>query len=140
LILTPFLLQKIKIHKILGIYPTIMIFAFIVFGAVPILQIVLAGIILQRSGAYGLMKPPTDWLFTGLDKNIKYKFKNFMDTVIYRGGDVFTQVVFINAVGYFTKSLRVFAVFGVIFSLIWLVNAITVGRLAHQAFDTIKSN
>ena len=134
LILTPFLLQKIKIHKILGIYPTIMIFAFIVFGAVPVLQIVLAGIILQRSGAYGLMKPPTDWLFTGLDKNIKYKFKNFMDTVIYRGGDVFTQVVFINAVGYFTKSLRVFAVFGVIFSIIWLINAITVGRLAHQSF------
>ena len=115
-----------------------MIFAFIVFGAVPILQIVLAGIILQRSGAYGLMKPPTDWLFTGLDKNIKYKFKNFMDTVIYRGGDVFTQLIFINAVGYFTKSLRVFAVFGVIFSIIWLINAITVGRLAQRAFVNEK--
>lgn len=138
LVLTPFLLQKIKIYKILGIYPSIMIFAFFVFGAVPVLQIVLAGIILQRSGAYGLMKPPTDWLFTGLDVKIKYKFKNFMDTVIYRGGDVFTQVVFINAVGYFTDNLRVFAVFGVVFSVIWLINAITVGRLAQSTFKLSK--
>jgi len=140
LILTPFLLQKIKIHKILGIYPTIMIFAFMVFGALPVLQIVLAGIVLQRSGAYGLMKPPTDWLFTGLDKKIKYKFKNFLDTVIYRGGDVFTQLIFINLVGYFTKSLRVFAIFGVLFSIIWLINAIKVGKLAHQTFDAIKKD
>ena len=101
----------------------------------PIIQIVLAGIILQRSGAYGLMKPPTDWLFTGLEKNIKYKFKNFLDTVIYRGGDVFTQVIFINSVAYFTKSLRVFAFFGILFSILWLINAIKVGKLANENFD-----
>ena len=138
LILTPFFLQKFKIHKILGIYPTVMIFSFLLFGIFPVIQIVLGGIILQRSGAYGIMKPPTDWLFTGLNKNIKYKFKNFLDTVIYRAGDVFTQLVFINAVAYFTKDLRILAVFGVLFSIIWLINAIKVGKLANQTFDTMN--
>ena len=135
LILTPLFLQKFKIHKILGIYPTIMIFAFLLFGAFPVIHVVLGAIIMQRSGAYGIMKPPTDWLFTGLDKNIKYKFKNFLDTVIYRAGDVFTQLFFINAVAYFTKNLRVLAIFGVLFSVIWLINAIKVGRLASQTFS-----
>lgn len=137
LILTPYFLQKFQIHKILGIYPTIMIFAFLLFGLMPVIQIVLGGIIIQRSGAYGIMKPPTDWLFTGLSKNIKYKFKNFLDTVIYRAGDVFTQLLFINAVAFFTDSLRVLAIFGVLFSAIWLINAIKVGKLAHQTFDKI---
>ena len=138
LILTPFFLQKFKIHKILGIYPTVMIFTFLLFGVFPVLQVVLGAIILQRSGAYGIMKPPTDWLFTGLDKNIKYKFKNFLDTVIYRAGDVFTQWVFVNSVVYFTREKWVFAVFGVFFSLVWLVNAIKVGKLANESFDKIS--
>jgi len=135
LILTPFFLQKFKIYKILGIYPTLMILSFILFGLMPVLQIVLLTTILQRSGAYGIMKPPTDWLFTGLDKNIKYKFKNFLDTVIYRAGDVITQFAFINVVGLFTKNLRIYAIFGVLFSIVWLFNAIKVGRLANQTFQ-----
>ncbi len=135
LILTPFFLQKFKIHRILGIYPTAMIFAFLLFGIFPVIQVVLGAIIMQRSGAYGIMKPPTDWLFTGLDKNIKYKFKNFLDTVIYRAGDVFTQLFFVNTVAYFTKDLRVFAVFGVFFSIVWLFNAIKVGKLANETFE-----
>ncbi|MCF6288582.1 MAG: hypothetical protein L3J53_05020, partial [Proteobacteria bacterium] len=136
LILTPFFLQKFKIHKILGIYPTLMIFAFLLFGIFPVIQVVLGAIIMQRSGAYGIMKPPADWLFTGLDTNIKYKFKNFLDTVIYRGGDVLTQLFFINTVAFFTQDLRIFAVFGVLFSIILLINAIKVGRLASQTFAT----
>ena len=134
LILTPFFLQKIKIHKVLGIYPTLMVLAFLLFGVFPVIQVILPAIILQRSGAYGIMKPPTDWLFTGLDKKIKYKFKNFLDTVIYRAGDVFTQLFFVNTVALFTKSLRIFALFGVIFSVIWLFNAIQVGRLASETY------
>ncbi len=135
LVLTPWFLQKFKIYKILGIYPTLMIMAFLMFGLMPMIQVVLACIIMQRSGAYGIMKPPTDWLFTGLDKNIKYKFKNFLDTVIYRAGDVFTQLIFVNIVASFTKSLRVFAIFGIVFSVIWLINAIKVGRLASETFS-----
>lgn len=134
LILIPFFLQKIKIHKILSIYPILMIFTSLIFGIFPVIQVVLGVTILQRSGAYGIMKPPTDWLFTSLNKNMKYKFKIFLDTVVYRGGDVFTQVVFIKVITHLTKDLRVFAIFGVLFSIALLVNAIKVGRLASVAF------
>lgn len=146
LILTPLFLQKFKIHKILGIYPVMMIIAFTLFGFFPVLNVVLGGIIMQRSGAYGIMKPPTDWLFTGLSKNIKYKFKNFLDTVIYRAGDVFTQLFFINSAVWFSGFLikqtgneaynikLILAISGFIFSIIWLINAIKVGKLANETF------
>ena len=150
LILTPLFLQKFEIHKILGIYPVMMIFAFTLFGFFPVLNVVLGGIIMQRSGAYGIMKPPTDWLFTGLSKNIKYKFKNFLDTVIYRAGDVFTQLFFVNSAVWFSAYLikqtgneaynikLILAISGFIFSIIWLINAIKVGKLANETFNNKK--
>ncbi len=139
LILIPWLLQKVKIQRILGIYPTMMVFALLLFGLMPVLYVVLGAIILQRSGAYGIMKPPQDWLFTGLPDNIKYKFKNFLDTVIYRGGDVFAQLIFVKTVVTFSKDLRILAIIGALLCVVWLWNAVTVGRMAIQAFEKYKN-
>ncbi|MFC3193280.1 NTP/NDP exchange transporter [Marinicella sediminis] len=138
LILIPFLLQKLPVHRILGIYPSLMIMALLMFGLMPVLYVVLGAICLQRSGAYGIMKPPTDWLFTGLPDNIKYKFKNFMDTVIYRGGDVFAQLIFVKTVVTFSKDLRILALIGAGLCVIWLWNAVTVGKLALETFEHYK--
>lgn len=153
LILIPFLLQRIAIHNILAIFPCMMILALTLFGLMPVLYVVIGAIILQRSGAYGIMKPPTDWLFTGLPDNIKYKFKNFLDTVVYRGGDVFAQLILVNYVfisehsllhwleatfGFDWNDLVVLTVFGVILSMVWLWNAIAVGKLAVKKFEQYK--
>jgi len=134
LILAPFLLQRFKVHQILGIYPTMMILALLLFGFMPVLYVVLGAITIQRSGAYGIMKPPTDWLFTGLPDNMKYKFKNFLDTVVYRGGDVFAQLIFVKTVVTFSKDLRILAVIGACLCVVWLWNAIQVGKLAAIEF------
>ncbi|MCX7553410.1 MFS transporter [Marinicella sp. S1101] len=149
LILIPWLLQRVAIHKILGIFPCMMILALTLFGLMPMLYVVLGAIIFQRSGAYGIMKPPTDWLFTGLPDNIKYKFKNFLDTVVYRGGDVFAQLILVNYVFISESSLLhwlenkfnfdindvlALTVFGVILSVVWLWNAVTVGKMAVKKF------
>lgn len=135
LILTPFLLQKFKIHQILAIFPLLMVMALSLFTLMPELMVVLAAIVLQRSGAYGIMKPPTDWLFTGLNDAIKYKFKNFLDTVVYRGGDVFAQLIVVRTLVIFSKDLRVLSMVGVVLSLFWVWNAVTVGRLAIKKFN-----
>lgn len=42
---------------------------------------------IRRVGEYALMKPAREMLFVPLDSDCKYKVKNFIDTVIYRGGD-----------------------------------------------------
>lgn len=153
LILIPFLLQRIAIHNILAIFPCMMIVALTLFGLMPVLYVVMGAIIFQRSGAYGIMKPPTDWLFTGLPDNIKYKFKNFLDTVVYRGGDVFAQLILINYVFISESSLLhwleskfdfdlndvlVLTVFGIFLSIIWLWNAVKVGKMAVKKFEQYK--
>ena len=133
MILTPYLLQNVRIHKVLAILPTLLVFVFALIGMVPIIYVVLGGIIIQRSGAYGIMKPPTDWLFTGMDKQAKYKFKNFLDTVIYRTGDTMAQWV-IKGITTLTKNIHILAVLGVLLALWWVKNAWKVGQLADAHY------
>ena len=58
----------------------------------------------QRSLNYGLLGPVKEMLFTVVDRETKYKSKNFIDTVVYRGSDVAASWVF---KGYMTLGLGV---------------------------------
>ena len=42
---------------------------------------------LRRSGNFAFARPTREVLFTVVSREDKYKAKNFIDTVIYRGGD-----------------------------------------------------
>jgi AAA family ATP:ADP antiporter len=44
--------------------------------------------VVRRAGNYAIMKPSREMLFVVLAREEKYKAKNVIDTVVYRGGDV----------------------------------------------------
>jgi AAA family ATP:ADP antiporter len=48
----------------------------------------------QRALNYGLLGPVKEMLFTVVDREAKYKSKNFIDTVVYRGSDVTASWLF----------------------------------------------
>jgi AAA family ATP:ADP antiporter len=48
----------------------------------------------QRSLNYGILGPTKEMLFTVVDRETKYKSKNFIDTAIYRGSDVLASWIF----------------------------------------------
>jgi ATP:ADP antiporter, AAA family len=47
--------------------------------------------ILTRGLSFSLIKPARESLFTLVDRESRYKAKNFIDTVVYRGADVVTS-------------------------------------------------
>jgi AAA family ATP:ADP antiporter len=49
---------------------------------------VVAMLVVTRAGAYGLYKPASDAIYTRVTREMKYKGKNAIDTVIWRLGDV----------------------------------------------------
>lgn len=49
---------------------------------------VAAAIIVSRAGAYGMLQPARESLYTRVDREERYKAKNFIDTTVWRGGDV----------------------------------------------------
>lgn len=49
---------------------------------------VVAMLVITRAGAYGLWKPAADAIYTRVPREVRYKGKNAIDTVIWRLGDV----------------------------------------------------
>jgi AAA family ATP:ADP antiporter len=45
---------------------------------------------LRRAADYAITRPAREILFTVVPREDKYKSKNFIDTVVYRGGDALT--------------------------------------------------
>lgn len=48
---------------------------------------------IRRIGEYAFVKPGREMLFVPFGSEIKYKVKNFLDTVVYRGGDALSAQI-----------------------------------------------
>ena len=67
-----------------GAIKALMLAGLIVFGAGWIAVVA----VVTRASAYGVFKPANDSLYTLVDAETRYKGKNFIDTVVWRFGDV----------------------------------------------------
>ena len=67
--------------------PVFLGIGFMLLGMVPTLGLLIVVQILRRAGNYAIMRPAREMLYVVLGKEEKYKAKNFIDTVVYRGGD-----------------------------------------------------
>ena len=67
-----------------GIVKAIMLALFALFGGAWIAVVA----VVTRASAYGIFKPASDSLYTQVDAETRYKTKNFIDTSVWRFGDV----------------------------------------------------
>jgi AAA family ATP:ADP antiporter len=65
-----------------------------VLGMMPTLSVLIVIQVLRRAGNYAVMRPAREMLYVVLEKEEKYKAKNFIDTVVYRGGDTVSAWVY----------------------------------------------
>jgi len=72
----------------LALMPIISIIGFAVLAVNPTLLAVAILTIARRGLGFGVMKPSTDMLYSVVTPEEKYKTKNFIDTAIYRAGDL----------------------------------------------------
>jgi len=74
--------------------PIILAAGFTLLGSSLGLVLFAAVQVAQRALNYGLLGPVKEMLFTVVDRETKYKSKNFIDTVVYRGSDVTASWLF----------------------------------------------
>lgn len=70
--------------------PIASVLGFIALGVGEMLEIFLIFTVVRRIGEYALSKPAREALFTVVNREEKYKAKNFIDTAFSRGGDAVT--------------------------------------------------
>jgi len=72
---------------LLALMPLVSIAGFLWLGATPTLAALIAFGVVRRVGEFAISKPAREALFTVVPREDRYKAKNFIDTVVYRGGD-----------------------------------------------------
>ena len=110
--LTGRIVRRIGLGWTLAVIPLLMVVGFLVLTVIPALMVVVVVQVLRRAGDYAVMRPGREMLYVVLGTEEKYKAKNFIDTVIYRGGDAVSAWVYAGmaAVGLSAAGISLAAV------------------------------
>jgi AAA family ATP:ADP antiporter len=92
-----------------GVVKAVMLAGLVVFGG-PWIALVA---VITRASAYGIFKPAADSLYTRVDAETRYKTKNFIDTSVWRFGDVVISTGF-NGLRALGAALPAFAALGML--------------------------
>ncbi|MDF2114203.1 Npt1/Npt2 family nucleotide transporter [Roseiarcaceae bacterium H3SJ34-1] len=81
------LVQRFGTGPAAAFLPAIFAIGFAVLAATPVLAIAMAFQALQRTANFSISNPAREMLFTAVDREEKYKAKNIIDGVLFRGAD-----------------------------------------------------
>ncbi|HEV2957730.1 MAG TPA: MFS transporter [Xanthobacteraceae bacterium] len=114
-----------------GALPAVYIVGFLAIAFAPVLMVVLTVQVLQRYMNFAIANPARQVFFTVLDRGEKYKAKNLIDAVIYRGSDTLYGWVYdsLQALG-----LKLGAIALVAWPVVagWLVLSVVLGRVQER--------
>ena len=127
LFLLSHLTKWIKFTAMLALVPAMMVLGYAGLALYPVLPVLLGAIVVRRIGEYAIVRPCREMLFTSMDRESKYKAKNFIDTAIYRSGDAVSASLHAGlvALGLATSGI---AWAGAVIAGLWAMVAVRLGR------------
>ncbi|MBV6286990.1 NTP/NDP exchange transporter [Pseudomonas aegrilactucae] len=87
LFLTGRIARRMGVGVLLVAVPLVMVAGFLWLALAPVFAVFVVVMVVRRAGEYALVRPGREMLYTVLPAEQKYRAKNFIDTVVYRGGD-----------------------------------------------------
>lgn len=79
--------RRMGVGVLLVAVPLVMVAGFLWLALAPLFAVFVVVMVVRRAGEYALVRPGREMLYTVLPAEQKYRAKNFIDTVVYRGGD-----------------------------------------------------
>lgn len=127
LFLTSRLIKILGLAWTLALVPIILCAGFLTLSFAPVLTVLLMLQVIRRAGNYAIMRPAREMLYVVLDRESKYKAKNFNDTVVYRGGDAVSAWIYagLRSLG---LGLSHMALIAVPLAAIWAALAYRLGK------------
>ncbi|KPV39084.1 MFS transporter [Thiohalorhabdus denitrificans] len=127
LFVTGRVLARLGVGVGLALLPGVVAAGFAVLAFAPVLGVLVVFQVLRRASNYALARPAREVLFTVVGREARYKAKNVIDTVAYRGGDAATGWAFAGLTGLGLGLAGVAAV-AVPLALVWLGLGLALGR------------
>ena len=121
----------------LSLLPIISIAGFVLLAFDPVLSVVAFITIARRALGFGFSKPTTDMLYSVVTAEEKYKTKNFIDTAVYRFGDLVGTwtVKLVMGLGMAGVSVAMLP-----FAVIWVIVSLWLGRDYRRRARTLRES
>jgi AAA family ATP:ADP antiporter len=127
LFLTARMLHWAGVAITLAALPLASMIGFGTLAVFPTIAVLVVYQVIRRAGNFAFARPTREVLFTVVPREDKYKAKSFIDTVIYRLGDQVGAWSYAG-LGLLGLAMPGIALIAVPLSLIWLINAVWLGR------------
>ena len=127
--------QRFGIGWSLAIMPLFSVAGFIYLAFDPTLAVVAFLTAARRALGFSFSKPTTDMLYSVVTPEEKYKTKNFIDTAVYRFGDVYGTftIKFMGSLGVVGISIVMIP-----FAIIWAAISVWLGRDYRRQARALK--
>lgn len=125
--LTGRIVSNIGADKAVRILPVLVFVGMLLLAFSPALGVVLLVQVVRRATAFSVAVPTVNMLFTVVSAEQRYKAKNFIDTVMYRLGDLCSSWIFniLKSAGF---NLVTIALVGASLGAAWILVAWVLGR------------
>jgi AAA family ATP:ADP antiporter len=121
-----FVVRRFGLGVALSIMPVISVLCFVWVALDPSLLVIAVVEIIRRATGFTFSKPSTDMLYSVVTPEEKYKTKNFIDTTVYRFGDVLGIWAILLLL--LRMGMSAVAAIMVPFAVIWALLALWLGR------------
>src|SRR5690606_13152388 len=123
--------QRLGVSVLLVAVPMVIAAGFLWLALAPVFSVFVVIMVARRAGEYALVRPGREMLYTVVPAVEKYKAKNFIDTVVYRGGDALSG--WLKRGLDLIESLPALAMLiGAGIALGWAVTGGVLGRAQHR--------
>jgi len=126
--ITSRLVRSLGMARTLASIPLLLAGGFVILGGAVGLVLFAAVQVAQRSMNYGILGPAKEMLFTVVDRETKYKCKNFIDTAVYRGSDVTASWIFKGLTSWGLSIAQISSIYIPVMGL-WAWGAWRLGRI-----------
>ncbi len=125
------LIKRFGVGRAAALLPLVFGIGFLALGAAPALLVVIGFQAVQRTANFALSNPAREVLFTVLAREEKYKAKNVIDVVVFRGADAVSGWLFsaVRGAGLELSSIS-FATIPLMG--LWLALALELGRAQER--------
>jgi AAA family ATP:ADP antiporter len=122
---------RLGVAVLLASVPLAMVGGFLTLAVMSNFWVLAVVMVVRRAGEYALTRPGREILFTSVDTETKYKAKNLIDVVVYRGGDALSAWLRkgLKASG---MSFAAIALVGAGIALVWALIGLWLAR-RHEA-------
>src|SRR5690606_35696839 len=123
--------QKLGIGVLLVAVPLVVAAGFLWLALAPVFAVFVVVMVVRRAGEYAFVRPGREMLYTVVPPEQKYKAKNFIDTLVYRGGDALSGWVK-RGLDLLENLPALATLIGMAIALGWAVTGGLLGRAQHR--------